>query len=129
CLGGEDRARDLDDGAEQRAETLLRAERRGGDGCVQIGHRLPPTLDEMRCSTLFSWNGVSSGCVERTSAQMPEMWGVAKLLPDALSVWPFTQATSTLTPRAKNSTGGVGGGEKGRRLSLPSLPAGAHRRN
>ena len=28
-------------------------------------------LSAIRCSTLLSWNGVSSGCFERTSVQMP----------------------------------------------------------
>ena len=39
---------------------------------------------------------------------MPAMCGVAKLLPVALIVSPPSQATSTLRPRAKNSTGGFG---------------------
>ena len=30
---------------------------------VQLAHLVPPTFDEVRCSTLFSWNGVSSGCL------------------------------------------------------------------
>jgi hypothetical protein len=36
------------------------------------------------------------------------MCGVAKLLPDERICAPPIQATSTLTPRAKNSTGGAG---------------------
>ena len=31
----------------------------------------------------MSWNGVSSGCFESTSAQIPLMCGVAKLFPDS----------------------------------------------
>ena len=65
-------------------------------------------LSAIRCSTLLSWNGVSSGCFERTSAQIPEMCGVAKLLPVARIVLPPIHASSTSTPRAKNSTGGFG---------------------
>ena len=65
-------------------------------------------LSAIRCSTLFSWYGVSSGCFERTSAQIPEMCGVAKLLPVARIVAPPIHASSTSTPRAKNSTGGFG---------------------
>ena len=56
----------------------------------------------------MSWNGVSSGCFERTSVQIPAMCGVAKLLPVARIVLPPVQASSTSTPRAKNSTGGFG---------------------
>ena len=36
----------------------------------------------------MSWNGVSSGCFERISAQIDEMCGVAKLLPETFSVRP-----------------------------------------
>ena len=39
---------------------------------------------------------------------MPLMHGVAKLLPEARIVPPPSHATSTSTPRAKNSTGGSG---------------------
>ena len=46
--------------------------------------RPPPTFVAVRCSTLFSWNGVSSGCLPRMSAQSPATCGVAKLLPVAL---------------------------------------------
>ena len=42
------------------------------------------------------------------SAAIPAMHGVAKLLPVARIVPPPSQATSTSTPRAKNSTGGLG---------------------
>ena len=44
----------------------------------------------------------------RISVQMPLMCGVAKLLPVATIVEPSCQATSTSTPRANSSTGGVG---------------------
>ena len=57
---------------------------------------------------LFSWKGVSPGCFESTSAESPAMCGAAKLLPVHRSVLPPNQATSRSTPRAKNSTGGVG---------------------
>ena len=45
-LGAEDRARDLDDRAEQRAVALLRAEHAGRDGRAQLVRRsrAPPTL-------------------------------------------------------------------------------------
>src|SRR5205823_14121160 len=72
------------------------------------GQTSPPTFVAVRYSTLFSWNGVSSGCFDRTSAAMPAMCGVAKLLPVQTSRPPPFQATSTSTPRAKNSTGGAG---------------------
>jgi len=42
------------------------------------------------------------------SATIAEMQGVAKLLPVARIDPPPIQATSTSTPRAKNSTGGSG---------------------
>ena len=42
------------------------------------------------------------------SAQMPLMCGVAKLLPVERILPPPSQAISTSTPRAKNSTGGAG---------------------
>ena len=45
---------------------------------------------------------------ELTSAQIPATCGVAKLLPVHRIVSPPSQATSTSTPRAKNSTGGLG---------------------
>ena len=51
-------------------------------------------------SSVFTSGGVSSGCFDRISAQMPEMCGVAKLLPLARSVEPSDHATSTSTPRA-----------------------------
>ena len=58
--------------------------------------------------TLFSWYGVSSGCLASTSAAIPAMCGAAKLFPVHRSVPPPGQATSTSTPRAKSSTGGDG---------------------
>ena len=67
-LGAEDRARDLDDRREERAERLLGADDAGGDRRTQVrlvGHVPPPTLFAVRYRTLFSWNGVSSGCFER----------------------------------------------------------------
>src|SRR5205807_8651562 len=104
----EDRTGGRDSGLEQRTEGVVRAEDARGDGCAQVGHAPPPTFVAVRCSTLFSWNGVSSGCLLSTSAQRPATWGVAKLLPVALIVSPPSQATSTFRPRAKNSTGGWG---------------------
>src|SRR5262249_12996326 len=110
ALRREDRTRDLDDRAEQLRVCLVGASDAGGDGSTQrvVAHDGPPTLSAIRGSTLLSWNGVGSGCFERTSAQIPERCGVAKLLPDALIVEPFVHASSTSTPRAKNSTGGFG---------------------
>ena len=65
-------------------------------------------FDAVRWRTLFSWNGVSSGCFASTSAAIPAMCGAAKLLPVQRSVPPPSHATSTSTPRAKSSTGGLG---------------------
>ena len=50
-LGAEDRARDLDDRREQRAERLLGADDACGDGCSEIrlvGHVPPPTFVAVR---------------------------------------------------------------------------------
>ncbi len=50
-LGAEDRASDLDDRGEERAERLLRADDACGDGCAQIrlfGHVPPPTFVAVR---------------------------------------------------------------------------------
>ena len=66
-----DRASDLDGCAQQGAVRVFRAEHAGGDGCAKVGHAPPPTFVEVRCSTLFSWNGVSWRCLLRISAQMP----------------------------------------------------------
>src|SRR5262249_62368817 len=100
----------LHDRAKQLRIRLVGACDPGRDGGAKrlVAQAVPPTFAAIRCSTLFSWNGVSSGCFESTSAQIPERWGVAKLFPDALIVDPFVHASSTSTPRAKNSTGGFG---------------------
>src|SRR5207342_189421 len=74
--GAEDRTGDLDDRGEKRAERLLRSDDAGRDGGSQIrlsGHFPPPTFVAVRYRTLFSWKGVSSGCFERTRAQIDEM--------------------------------------------------------
>jgi DNA-binding SARP family transcriptional activator len=68
----------------------------------------PRTLAAARYSRFLTWNAVRPGYLLRISAQYPAMCGVAKLLPVQRTVLPLSQATSTLTPWAKNSTGGTG---------------------
>ena len=108
----EDRAGDHHDRAQEERELVLRRQDAGRDRCVADrraqARASSPTLFEIRYSTVFSWNGVSRGCLPSTSAAMPAMAGVAKLLPVARIVPPPSHATSTSTPRAKNSTGGFG---------------------
>src|SRR4051812_31833034 len=128
ALGREDRPRDLDDRPEQRSVGGIGADHAGRNGgsesvLAHVGGD-PPMLSAIRWSTLLSWYGVNSGCLERTSAQIPEMCGVAKLLPVARIVLPPIHASSTSTPRAKNSTGGVGVLEKGAGAGPAGLPAG-----
>ena len=71
------------------SRALLGAEDAGRDrGSQLITHPGLPALVAISDSTLLSWNGVSSGCFARTSAQMPLRCGVAKLLPVQRSVPP-----------------------------------------
>ena len=93
---------------EQRRVELLGAEDAGRDGVVEAVAAHPATLFAVRERMLLSWNGVRPGCLPRISAQIPEMCGVAKLLPVQRSVVPSSHATSSSSPRAKNSTGGSG---------------------
>src|SRR4051794_41886461 len=83
------------------------------------------TFVAVPCSTLFSWNGVSSGCLPRIRAQMPVMCGVAKLLPLQRSVEPPIQGTSRSRPGAKNSTGGGRGLKKGGGALLAGVAPGS----
>ena len=110
-LRAEDRARDLDDRPEQLRELLLRREHAGGDGGLErqpSSLTCPPTFEESGTGRSSAGTASGRGCLLRISAAMPEMHGVAKLLPVARIVPPPSHATSTSTPRAKNSTGGSG---------------------
>ncbi len=82
----------------------------------------------VRCRTLFSWNGVSSGCFASTSAATPATCGAAKLLPVQRSVPPPSHATSTSTPRAKSSTGRARVDVPGERVRLLVAADRDHRR-
>src|SRR5262249_10154945 len=111
ALRREDRARDLDDRAQQRAVRAFGTDDAGRNRRAKavVAHAPDPCmLSAIRWSTLLSWNGVRAGCFERTSVQIPAMCGVAKLLPVARIDLPSIHASSTSTPRAKNSTGGFG---------------------
>ena len=79
-------------------------------GARRCGERL------QHCST---WKGVRS----RTRAACPAITGVTKVLPMAVIVPQSSQATSTSTPAAPNSTGGCGLNEK----PEPGLRPGGHR--
>ena len=74
---GEDGPRHLDDRLQQRAVVLLGGHDPRGHRRAQpiLAHASPPTFDAVRYRTLLSWNGVSSGCFDRISVQIPAMWG------------------------------------------------------
>src|SRR6185503_11121509 len=109
-LRTEDRARDVDDGLEERPVRLLVAAEHSGRGrfASLLAHPAPSVFDAVRRSTVFTWYGVSSGCLASTRAEMAATCGAAKLFPVQRSVAPPSQATSTSTPRANTSTGGSG---------------------
>src|SRR5207302_2489913 len=105
----EDGARHLDDRLEERCVVVLRPGDAGGQALAEVvapAHEA--TFEAVRKSTFLSAKAVSSGCLLRTRAQIPAICGVAKLFPVTRSRPPPSQATSTSTPRAKNSTGGAG---------------------
>src|SRR5581483_10490346 len=72
-LRAEDRARRLHRRLQERAERLVGADDACGDGCAEIAH--VSTFDAARWSALFTWNGVSSRCLLRMSAQRPATCG------------------------------------------------------
>src|SRR5262249_9227666 len=104
-----DRPGDVDNRLEQLAERILRGQHARRDRRAQVvAHRLPPTFDAVVSSTVFSWNGKSRGCLERTSAQIPLTCGAANELPVTRSAPPPSRAASISPPRAYSSTGGAG---------------------
>src|SRR5437763_978123 len=66
------------------------------------------TLDATAHSTVLTWKGRSSGCLDRTSAAIPAMWGAAYEFPVPRIQPPPIQGTSTSIPLARNSVGGSG---------------------
>src|SRR5262249_56441003 len=122
----EDQPRVVDDRVQQLLVQRVGAQHSGGDGLAKaIGHPSLPTLSAAARSSDLSSKGTRPGCLARASAASPAMCGVAKLLPVAWIVECSSHASSTLTPRARNSTGGAGGDHC--RPRPP--PAGARPRN
>src|SRR4051812_43960579 len=66
------------------------------------------TFQAVAWRIVLTWNGARPGCLLRMRATIPVMCGAAKLFPVLLMELPFSQATSTSTPGAPNSTGGAG---------------------
>ncbi len=66
------------------------------------------TLAAQAIKTVFTWNGVSSGCFDRMRQTMPVMCGAAKLFPVVSTYCLLFQATSRSMPGAPNYTGGLG---------------------
>ena len=110
--GAEDRARHLGDPLQQAVERLARAHDAGGhrraELALAVRHSEPPTFDDSQEEDALQLERDQLRVLREDEGEMPAMCGVAKLLPEALIFDPPGQATSTPTPRPKNSTGGFG---------------------